>query len=56
MLDRIADGRTDLVFDYIAQGNPATDTVRGVSLIPLCAYYGDVIAVVLAHAETNRVR
>jgi hypothetical protein len=46
MLERIADGRTDLVFDYLAQGHPA-DSVDGggVSLIRWCAYYGDVSAV-----------
>jgi ankyrin repeat protein len=46
MLERIADGRTDLVFDYLAQGH-AADSVDGggVSLIRWCAYYGDVSAV-----------
>jgi ankyrin repeat protein len=46
MLARIADGRTDLIFDFLAQGHPA-DTVDGdgVSLIKWCAYYGDVSAV-----------
>lgn len=46
MLDRIADGRTDLVFDYLAQGHPA-DSVDGggVSLIQWCSYHGDVSAV-----------
>jgi len=46
MLARIADGRTDLVFDYLAQGH-AADSVDGggVSLIQWCAYYGDVSAV-----------
>jgi ankyrin repeat protein len=54
MLDRIADGRTDLVFDYIAAGNPATATVHQVSLIRYCAYYGDVSAIkfLLANGET----
>lgn len=45
MLDRIADGRTDLVFDYVAQGNPATDNAQDVPLIRWCAYYGDVSAI-----------
>lgn len=45
MLDRIADGRTDLIFDYVAQGNPATDTAQDVPLIRWCAYYGDVSAI-----------
>ena len=45
MINRIIDGRTDLVFDYLALGNPsdAKDT-RGVSLIEWCAHYGDVSA------------
>ena len=46
MFDRIADGRTDLVFEYIRAGNPAAavdaDCTR---LIQWCAYYGDVSAV-----------
>ncbi len=46
MIDRIADGRTDLVFDYIAQGHPATaQDSHGTSLINWCAYYGDVSAI-----------
>lgn len=46
MFDRIADGRTDLVFDHVAQGHPsdARDT-GGVSLVQWCAYYGDVSAI-----------
>jgi uncharacterized protein len=46
MIDRIADGRTDLVFDFLADANPpnATDA-DGVSLINWCAYYGDVSAI-----------
>jgi ankyrin repeat protein len=52
MITRIADGRTDLVFDYLAQGHPA-DSVDGigVSLIQWCAYYGDVSAIryLIAH-------
>ena len=54
MLDRIADGRTDLVFDYLAAGHAARSADgRGVSLIKWCAYYGDVSAVkfLLAHGE-----
>jgi len=46
MLDKIADGRTDLVFEYLAAGHPATSTdSHGVSLIQSCAYYGDVSAI-----------
>jgi uncharacterized protein len=46
MLDRIRDGRTDLVFDHLAGGGAAIDRdARGVPLIRWCAYYGDVSAV-----------
>lgn len=46
LLERIASGSTDLVFDYLAAGNPATATdADGVSLIQHCAYYGDVSAI-----------
>ena len=46
VLDRIKSGRTDLVFDYLAQGHPATaKDDKGTSLIQWCAYYGDVSAV-----------
>jgi uncharacterized protein len=46
VIDRIADGRTDLVFDYLAEGHPATSKDKdGTSLINWCAYYGDVSAI-----------
>lgn len=46
MLKKIQDGRTDLVFDYLLAGHPATaQDEHGVSLIRHCAYYGDVSAV-----------
>ena len=46
MLDRIVDGRTDLVFEYLAEGHPANSVdADGVSLIKWCAYYGDVSAI-----------
>lgn len=46
MLDRIANGRTDLVFEYLAAGHAANSTdADGVSLIRHCAYYGDVSAI-----------
>jgi ankyrin repeat protein len=46
ILDRISDGRTDLVFEYISNGHPATSRDRnGVHLINWCAYYGDVSAI-----------
>lgn len=45
MLERIRDGRTDLVFDYVAAGHAASSCDSGgVSLIKWCAYYGDVSA------------
>ena len=55
MIERITDGRTDLVFDFIAEGHPATATdAGGVSLLRWCAYYGDVSAIrfLLANGET----
>ena len=46
MLQRIVDGRTDLVFEYLAQGHPATSTDQhGRPLIVWCAYHGDVSAI-----------
>ena len=55
MLEKIADGRTDLVFEYLAEGHAATSAdQRGVSLIQWCAYYGDVSAIkfLLAKGES----
>ncbi len=55
MLDRITDGRTDLVFDYLSEGHAANFTDgNGVSLIQWCAYYGDVSAIrfLLANGES----
>ena len=55
MLDRIIDGRTDLVFDFVDQGYSAPSTdAHGVSLIKWCAYYGDVSAIrfLLDHGES----
>lgn len=46
MLEQISAGRTDLVFEYVAEGNSAqSDTPDGVTLIQTCAYYGDVSAI-----------
>jgi ankyrin repeat protein len=46
MLDRIRNGRTDLVFEWTAAGNSAgADDGRAVPLIRWCAYYGDVSAI-----------
>jgi len=45
MFDQIADGRTDLVFEYLAEGVTANAAdPHGVSLLQWCAYYGDVSA------------
>jgi ankyrin repeat protein len=45
MLEKITEGRTDLVFEYLAEGHGADAADRnGVSLIQWCAYYGDVSA------------
>src|SRR3954463_4680478 len=55
MLDRISNGRTDLVFDYLLAGHAASSTDdAGVSLLRWCAYYGDVSAIrhLLAHGES----
>ncbi len=46
MIDEIIDGRTDLVFEYLAEGHPANSSDKdGVTLIQWCAYYGDVSAI-----------
>jgi ankyrin repeat protein len=46
LLQRIRDGRTDLVFDLVAAGHPANGVDdRGVPLVRWCAYYGDVSAI-----------
>lgn len=43
---KIADGRTDLVFDLIENGLPPSSTdAHGVSILKWCAYYGDVSAI-----------
>ena len=54
ILDQITDGRTDLVFDYLAHGHGATADKDGVSLIKWCAYFGDVSAIrfLLANGES----
>ena len=42
----ILDGRTELIFEYLAAGHPANSTdENGVSLLQWCAYYGDVSAI-----------
>lgn len=53
-IERIARGRTDLVFDWIAVGESASaKDSDGTSLIQWCAYYGDISSIrfLLAHGE-----
>jgi ankyrin repeat protein len=46
VINQIAAGRTDLVFDYIGEGHSATSKDgNGTSLIEWCGYYGDVSAI-----------
>lgn len=55
LLEEIPDGRTDLVFEYLAEGHAAASTDNdGVSLVRWCAYYGDVSAIkhLLANGAT----
>jgi ankyrin repeat protein len=55
VLQRIADGRTDLVFEYVSEGRPETLAGHdGVALIKWCGYYGDVSAIrfLLAKGES----
>jgi uncharacterized protein len=53
ILERIADGRTDLVVDHVASGRAASALHRGTSLIKWCAYHGDVSAIrfLISHGE-----
>ena len=45
MLEKIRDGRTDKIFDYLADGNTANaQDENGVPLIRWCAHHGDVSA------------
>ena len=46
MLNKITDGRTDLVMKYVADGHSAAATDQhGIRLIQWCAYHGDVSAI-----------
>lgn len=52
MFERIAEGRTDLVFEMLAQGIPADAADdNGVSLLQWCAYHGDVSATRFLHSQ-----
>ena len=46
LLQRIRDGRTDLVWDLLARGDSApSEPSDGIPLVQWCAYYGDVSAI-----------
>lgn len=53
ILDRLADGRTDLVYELVPDKPATTKDRNGTSLIQWCAYYGDVSAVryLISHGE-----
>jgi len=55
LIEAIDDGRTDLVFEYLAEGHSAQAAGKnGVTLVQTCAYYGDVSALkfLLANGAT----
>jgi len=45
LLDEIAAGRTDVVFEYLRDGGSSTAVYESVPLVSHCAYYGDVSAI-----------
>lgn len=45
LLDQIAAGRTDAVFEFLAEGGSPTAVHDGAALVAHCAYYGDVSAI-----------
>lgn len=56
LVDRIANGRTDLVFDFVGAGHPATFADEdGASLMSWCAYYGDVSAIRFLLSQGERL-
>jgi uncharacterized protein len=55
-IDRISSGRTDLGFDFVAAGQPATSRdAGGASLISTCAYCGDVSAIRFLRSQGERL-
>lgn len=57
LIEQIREGRTDLVFEHVAEGHAATSADdHGTPLINWCAYYGDVSAIkhLLANGESLR--
>jgi uncharacterized protein len=56
VMQRIRDGRTDLVFDWVAAGESVSSTDdQGVTLLEWCAYYGDVSAIRFLLGEGERL-
>jgi uncharacterized protein len=56
LIDRIASGRTDLVFDFVSAGQPATFVdAGGATLISWCSYYGDVSAIRFLVSQGERL-
>lgn len=56
MIERITSGRTDLVFDFVGAGQPATfRDAGGASLISTCSYYGDVSAIRFLLSQGERL-
>jgi uncharacterized protein len=56
LIDRIASGRTDLVFDFVSAGQPATFVdAGGATLISWCSYYGDVSAIRFLLSQGERL-
>jgi len=45
LLEEIAAGRTDAVFEYVAGGGSPAAVHEGLPLVSHCAYYGDVSAI-----------
>ena len=57
ILHRLADGRTDLVFELVASGHPTRSVGRdGVPVIRWCARYGDVSAIRLLLEKGESLR
>src|SRR5258708_4934794 len=55
-IERIASGRTDLVFEFVTAGQPATfRDADGASLISWCSYYGDVSAIRFLLSQGERL-
>jgi ankyrin repeat protein len=56
VMNRISAGRTDLVFEVVGAGHPATlPDADGTSLISWCSYYGDVSAIRFLLSQGERL-